>query len=74
MMKKSNSMVFIYTINSFDIKYSKSCDNIANLQKTPDLLDNKKLVSYSDFLRSNPKATKKQRCKAIKNFYDNLLS
>ena len=85
MMKKSNSMVFIYTIKSFDIKYSKSCDNITNLQKTnsyndfaaikmPDLLENRKTLSYGEFLRSNPKATKKQRCKAIKDFYENLLS
>jgi len=32
-----------------------------------------RIISYSEFLRNNPKATKIERQSAIKNFYDSLL-
>lgn len=32
-----------------------------------------KIISYSEFLKHNPTATKAERRAAIKNFYDSLL-
>ena len=32
-----------------------------------------KIISYSEFIRMNPKATKTERREAIKTFYTNLL-
>ena len=32
-----------------------------------------KIIPYSDFIKNNPCATKKERQNAIKNFYDALL-
>jgi hypothetical protein len=32
-----------------------------------------KIIPYSEFLKSNPRATKTQRREAIKSFYDMLL-
>jgi len=32
-----------------------------------------KIIPYSEFIKNNPKATKKDRRNAIKNFYDLLL-
>jgi hypothetical protein len=36
-------------------------------------LANSKLISYSEFIKNNPNASRKQRQNAIKNFYDKLL-
>ena len=33
-----------------------------------------KIIPYSEFIRSNPNATKKERQNAIKNFYSSLLN
>ena len=75
MIKKNNSCIFVYVINKYDIKLSKSCNDLSNLSnpclcvKKPE----KKLVSYGEFLRIKPNANKKQRVQAIKIFYAALL-
>ena len=37
------------------------------------LLNLPKLVSYGEFLKTNPKATKEERREAIRTFYEMLL-
>ena len=37
-------------------------------------MDNpEKIVGYGEFIRQNPNATRKERIKAIKEFYEKLL-
>ena len=65
-------------INSFNNRSYKSCNDLINLSNpslcTNSLSKNKrKILSYGEFLVHNPNSTKKQRIKAIKDFYDNLL-
>jgi hypothetical protein len=38
-----------------------------------DKINTRKLVSYGEFLQTNPKATKKQRVQAIQKFYNDLM-
>lgn len=42
-------------------------------QYTLKLLSLPKLVSYGEFLKNNPKATKQERREAIRTFYEMLL-
>lgn len=38
------------------------------------LTNKKKIVSYGEFIKNNPNATKTERRQAIKSFYDMLFS
>ena len=77
MLKKSESSSnIINIIKLVKTKTCKSCNDLKNLYNNNVFntkINKKKLISYGEFLRLNPIATKKQRVDAIKNFYDNLL-
>lgn len=85
MLKKSNSSMLICIINSCNNKSYKSCNDLVNLSNPSlcmnnniqsnnnDKINTRKLVSYGEFLQTNPKATKKQRVQAIQKFYNDLM-
>ena len=70
MLKKNKSQFFIYNKLIFNSRNYKSCNDLVNLQNNT---NKRKLISYGEFLRSNPRATKKQRINAIATFYNLLL-
>jgi hypothetical protein len=49
-------------------------DSPLNKQYKLKLVTLQKLVSYGEFIKNNPRATKAERRNAIKNFYDKLLN
>jgi len=68
--------------DKFGLKKNKSIPNFNENYNISNIVDNKfgleikkqNLISYGEFIEKNPKATKKQRCNAIANFYKILLS
>ena len=72
-LKKSSSMPVIFPISSptYSASSSKTIDHISKgviCKPKP-----KCLVSYSEFLKLHPNATKKERQNAIRDFYNTLL-
>jgi hypothetical protein len=74
MLKRSKSyFLFHYNDNLYikTLKINKSLNDLSSLLSS-EFNNKRKLISYSQFLKVNPKANKKQRVKAIQDFY-NLL-
>jgi hypothetical protein len=73
-VKNNNTNNIANTANIFYKKLYKSSNDLISLSNQSFPKDSKrKIISYSQFLKSNPKANKKQRVEAIQNFYNNLL-
>ena len=74
MLKRSKSyFLFNYNDNLYikTPKINKSFNDLSTLLSY-EFNNKRKLISYSKFLKLNPKANKRQRVKAIQDFYNSL--